>query len=244
MMAALPFCAGLLLGALILLPLLLRQRRQARALQAAQTLADDQARMQVRAETEVVDTRMQAELELSQQRSLDLQAGWTRMRSEFEELQSLLDQLGNSRGNALRQAGTLSSSLEELQGVEMTFDRWHADMKQLLDHNRQMHSKNDDFAQIVRQMVIVGLNASIEAAHAGPLGRGFGVVATEMRELSARAEALSADYRSALYQNDLITTATFQDMQASGRMIIGAVRGLELTNRKSMELLAAPAETA
>ena len=65
-----------------------------------------------------------------------------------------------------------------------------------------------------------------------------------MRELSARAEALSTEYRKALYENDLITTTTFQDMQASGRMIIGAVRGLEFTNRKSMELLAAPAEDA
>jgi len=35
----------------------------------------------------------------------------------------------------------------------------------------------------------------------------------------------------------LITTATFQDMQAGGKMIIGAVTGLDLINRKTRAAL-------
>jgi hypothetical protein len=50
---------------------------------------------------------------------------------------------------------------------------------------------------------------------------------------------LSKAYRSNLYENDLITTATFQDLQAGGKMIIGAVTGLGLTNQKTREALAA-----
>lgn len=100
-----------------------------------------------------------------------------------------------------------------------------------------MHRKNDEFALIVNQVIIVALNASIEAARAGAHGRGFAVVASEVRDLVQRAEKLSKSYRSNLYQNDLITT-TFQNLQAGGKMIIGAITGLDQINRKTRETLA------
>jgi methyl-accepting chemotaxis protein len=120
-----------------------------------------------------------------------------------------------------------------------TFERWHDDMNALIRHNREMHALNDDFATIVRQMVIVTLNASIEAARAGEQGRGFAVVASEMRNLATRAEKLSKDYRNRLYENDLITTTTFQGLQAGGKMIMGSVIGLDLMNRKAKASLTA-----
>ncbi|MFY7942838.1 MAG: chemotaxis protein, partial [Burkholderiaceae bacterium] len=65
----------------------------------------------------------------------------------------------------------------------------------------------------------------------------FNVVADEMRGLAARAEKLSKDYRDSLYANDLITTTTFQDLQASGKMIMGSVIGLDLINQKTQDVL-------
>ena len=43
---------------------------------------------------------------------------------------------------------------------------------------------------------------------------------------------LSEGYRNSLHQNDLITTTTFQDLQAGGKMIIGSLTGLNLINNK------------
>ena len=153
------------------------------------------------------------------------------MRQETSQIESL-------RLSASGECMTLSSALEDLLGISKTFERWHEDMSSLLSHNRGMHAKNEQFASIVRQIVIVALNASIEAARAGDMGRGFAVVADEVRQLAGRAETLSKSYSASLYQNDLITTTTFQDMQAGGKMILGAFTGLNLTAKKLNDNLA------
>ena len=132
---------------------------------------------------------------------------------------------------------SLQSEVAALLTLVKTFERWHADMNTLITHNRAMHTKNDEFASIVKQVVIVALNASIEAARAGEQGRGFAVVADEMRALATRAESLSSDYRKSLFQNDLITTTTFQDLQAGGKMITGAVAGLDVITKRAQQAL-------
>jgi len=151
--------------------------------------------------------------------------------------QSLTTEHKDVRDTTLGHCGALGGEITSLLTLVKTFERWHTDMSILVTHNREMHLKNDEFASIVKQVVIVALNASIEAARAGSMGRGFAIVADEMRTLANRAESLSTDYRKHLFENELITTATFQDLQAGGKMIMGAVTGLELVNNKSKSAL-------
>jgi chromosome segregation ATPase len=126
-----------------------------------------------------------------------------------EENQALREQLKQVEGD-----------LNELNTVLLTFERWHDNLTQLMDHNAEMHKQNEEFFSIVNQIVILALNAAIEAARAGEHGRGFAVVADEVRNLAMRSQELSESYKENLNKNDFLTTATFQDIQAGGKMIV------------------------
>jgi methyl-accepting chemotaxis protein len=128
----------------------------------------------------------------------------------------------------LEQARRIAAEASRLKSLAATFERWHEQMISLMKQNEDMHAKNHELSSIVKHVVIVSLNASIEAARAGTAGRGFAVVASEVRALAARSEELSRSYRDSLDRNDLTTTATFQDIQAGGKMITASLGSVEM----------------
>jgi len=130
--------------------------------------------------------------------------------------------------NLLDQARRIAGEASRLKSLAATFERWHEQMISLMTQNQDMHAKNHELSSIVKHVVIVSLNASIEAARAGNAGRGFAVVAGEVRALAARSEELSRSYRDSLHRNDLTTTATFQDIQAGGKMITASLGSVEV----------------
>lgn len=120
----------------------------------------------------------------------------------------------------------LKGEIDPLGGMVKLLERWHDEMQQILKNNLELKRQNEEFASINRSVVMLALNASIEAARAGEYGRGFAVVADGVRELALTSTRLAEEYRKNLDKNDLVTTTTFQDMQASGNMIRTAVSNL------------------
>ncbi|MFZ4535030.1 methyl-accepting chemotaxis protein [Propionivibrio sp.] len=143
------------------------------------------------------------------------------------ELDELRDAGKSLKSDILDRVQKLAAEAALLRAVAVTFEHWQEDMNSLMAQNREMHTQNDQFGSIVKHIVILSLNAAIEAARAGDSGRGFAVVADEVRNLAFRSEALSKDYSNSLYKNDLTTTATFQEIQADGKMLTAAICNLE-----------------
>ena len=136
--------------------------------------------------------------------------------------------LGHTREQELiESAKRIAAEASRLKKLASTFERWHEQMISLMAQNHDMHQKNHELAGIVNHVLMVSLNASIEAARAGAAGRGFSIVAGEVRALATRSQALSKSYRDSLDRNDLITTATFQDIQAGGKMIAASLGSVE-----------------
>jgi len=157
-----------------------------------------------------------------------------------EEFESLKKAILSRRGEFKEKVNGLSNEIAEMTKFADIFERWHEDMNSLMIQNTAMHEQNDRFSGIVRTIVILSVNAAIEAARAGENGRGFAVVAHEIRHLANVSEELARDYSKNLYKNDLITTATFQDIQAGGKMITSALIGIHVTSKNLKNSLISP----
>ena len=157
------------------------------------------------------------------------------LKTQSESTEAVRAELGTaleSRDQLGHKAAQLAAEAGRLKALAGTFERWHEQMISLMTQNQDMHAKNRELSSIVRHVVIVSLNASIEAARAGTAGRGFAVVASEVRSLAARSEELSKSYRDSLHRIDLTTTATFQDIQAGGKMITASLSSVESLARQ------------
>ncbi len=120
----------------------------------------------------------------------------------------------------------IKKDVTDLLTILSSIERWNDGMGKLVQSNNVMQQRNADFAEIVQQIIILALNATIEAARVGEAGRGFAVVASEVKSLATRSETFSAGYKDCLHKSDAVTIATFQDIQASGKMILTAVHAL------------------
>ena len=136
------------------------------------------------------------------------------------------------RQELIEQFQKLCDEIHLAKGFAEIFERWHGSMNSLMVQNDEMHRQNEQFTTIVQNVVILSLNAAIEAARAGDRGRGFAVVAEEVRKLAHGSEELAKEYRKNLYRNDLITTSTFQDIQAGGKMITSALVSIDVLSQQ------------
>jgi len=121
------------------------------------------------------------------------------------------DEANTASRNGLRimhQAHTTIQALAE--EVELSAQKVQA----LALHSQSIGGVIQVISTIADQTNLLALNAAIEAARAGEQGRGFAVVADEVRTLASRTQASTEEIRNIIQQLQGATDAAVQQMQA------------------------------
>ncbi|HOY21649.1 MAG TPA: methyl-accepting chemotaxis protein [Cellvibrio sp.] len=114
-------------------------------------------------------------------------------------------------------------AVSHVQGLSTHVTQTAQTMVKLEDEAKNVTSVIDVIRGVAEQTNLLALNAAIEAARAGEQGRGFAVVADEVRTLASRTQQSTADIQGMLSQLQQGVQRAVEGMNASATMTNEAV---------------------
>lgn len=140
------------------------------------------------------------------------------------EAQSALEATQNGQQVVQEARGVITQLAQE---VERTGEV----VANVATHSQQISTITDVISSIAEQTNLLALNAAIEAARAGEQGRGFAVVADEVRSLAGRTQQATGEIRTMIERLRGEVGHAVEVMQHSRKKADSAVEGIDLTEQ-------------
>ena len=151
-------------------------------------------------------------------------------REQGEVVARIIDRTGSDNGAgvdiqqfALQASQKMEQLVEALEAVAGQSGTTVTHIDAMAEHLDGIFALLEDVKSIADQTNLLALNAAIEAARAGEAGRGFAVVADEVRNLSERSTAFNEQIRKLAHSSkdaiakvrDTVTTMASRDLDRS-----------------------------
>ena len=161
------------------------------------------------------------------------------MAATVEELTVSINHVSDNAGEAhdlssqsgrLAQDGgqTIQASVDSMRSIAGTVQSSATRIGELGEHSEQVSSIVSVIKGIADQTNLLALNAAIEAARAGEQGRGFAVVADEVRQLAQRTTNSTQEIAAMIEKIQAATQAAMSDMEVGVRQVNS---GVDLANQ-------------
>ena len=146
-----------------------------------------------------------------------------------------------TRKKALNGQRVVDEVVNSIGEVQETSQQLKADMVQLNERAQDINRIMGVISDIADQTNLLALNAAIEAARAGEAGRGFAVVADEVRKLAEKTMTSTQDVSSAITAIQESTDKSMREVDNAVRKISDATE-LARQSGASLEEIVATAE--
>lgn len=143
----------------------------------------------------------------------------------------------SASSTALRGGESVERTVAGILEIRETVAETTRKVKRLAESSQEISKIVALISQIASRTNLLALNASIEAARAGEAGRGFAIVADEVRQLADRAAKASKEIEQIVLQIQSETSSVMTAMEEGTQQVIEGTRLAEQAKRSLEDII-------